>query len=146
VRLSRVITTHNRADLIRAVELAPLGAQFELVDDPRTTAQNRLMWALLNDISAQHFHGDPPEKWEPEDWKCAFMKAMGFKLTFMPALDGQGVVALGYRSSKLDKEKFSELIETIYEFGAGNGVRFRGDQDDRPIAAIAPPHRALTQG
>ena len=125
MRLSRTITASNRADLVRAVELAPLGAQLDLIDDPRTLAQNKLMWAMLNDVANQVSHGG--EQWEPEDWKCAFMKAMGFKIRFMPSLDGMGVVALGYHSSKLDKEKFSELIETIYQYGAEHGVRFRGE-------------------
>jgi hypothetical protein len=125
MRLTRTITASNRGELIRALEAAPLGAQFELVDDPRTLAQNRLMWALLNDVSAQLIWGG--EYRDPEDWKCAFMKALGVKLKFMPAIDGNGVVALGYRSSKLDKEKFSELIETIYSEGVSRGVRFHGE-------------------
>jgi NinB protein len=125
MRLSALITLRNRADLIRAVANAPVGAQFDLVDDPRTLAQNRLMWAQLTDVSDQLTHGG--EKWEPEDWKCCFMKALGFKLRFMPSLDGDGVVALGYRSSKLDKEKFSELIELIYSEGVKRGVVFHGE-------------------
>ena len=125
MRLSRTITESNRTELLRAVEHAPLGAQIDLIDDPRTTAQNKLMWAMLNDIAAQVKHCDEP--WEPEDWKCAFMRAMGCKIRFMPSLDGKGVVALGYHSSKLDKEKFSELIETIYDYGAKHGVVFRGE-------------------
>ena len=124
MRLTRTITETNRAELMAALKAAPVGATFELVDDPRTTQQNRLMWALLNDISDQVRHcGD---KYEPEAWKACFMKSIGLKLRFMPSLDGQSVVAVGYQSSKLDKEKFSELIEAIYEFGAQNGVRFRG--------------------
>lgn len=125
MRLSRVITARNRAELVRAVEAAPLGAQFELVDDPRTLAQNKLMWALLNDVSEQLTIAG--EKHDPDDWKCGFMKALGVKLTFMPAIDGNGVVALGYRSSKLDKGKFSELIELIYSEGARRGVVFHGE-------------------
>jgi hypothetical protein len=125
MRLSRTITASNRAELIRAVAQAPIGAQLDLIDDPRTVAQNRLMWSQLNDVAAQLVHGG--EKWEPEDWKCAFMKALGFKLRFMPSLDGDGVVALGYRSSKLDKEKFSELIDLIYAEGAQRGVVFHGE-------------------
>lgn len=124
MRISRTITERNRTELIKALELAPLGAQFDLVDDPRTTQQNRLMWGMLADIADQVTHCG--EKWEPEDYKCAFMKAMGVRCKIMPALDGDGVVATGYRSSKLDKEKFSELIETIYQYGARNGVHFRG--------------------
>ena len=125
MRLSRTITQANRADLVRAVEQAPTGAQLDLVDDPRTTAQNRLMWALLNDISDQLTHGG--EKWEPEAWKAAFLKAMGKKLQFMPSLDGKSVVAVGYHSSKLDKAEFSELIELIYAEGTQRGVVFHGE-------------------
>lgn len=125
MRLSRTVTASNRAELVRALEAAPLGAQFDLVDDPRTLAQNRLMWALLNDVSDQLTIGG--EKHDPEDWKSAFLKALGVKLRFMPAIDGDGVVALGYRSSKLDKEKFSELIELIYSEGAKRGVVFHGE-------------------
>ena len=125
MRISAHITVYNRADLIKAVANAPVGAQFDLVDDPRTSQQNRLMWGMLTNISDQVTHCG--EKWEAEAWKAAFLKAMGRKLTFMPSLDGEGVVAVGYRSSKLNKEEFSELIELIYEYGARNGVRFHGE-------------------
>jgi hypothetical protein len=131
VRLSRVITAHNRADLIRAVELAPLGAQFELIDAPRTLAQNRLMWRLLTLVADQVTHCG--EKWEPDDWRAGFLKAMGKKLRFMPALDGDGVVAIGYRSSKLSKPEMSEMIELIYSYGAEHGVEF----DDPPQKRVA---------
>ena len=124
MRLTRTITDTNRAELMAALKAAPVGATFELVDDPRTLAQNRLMWSLLNEVSAQLPWGNPPEHYEPEDWKCAFMKAAGHKLRFMPALDGDGVVALGYRSSKLNKEEFSDLVETIYSQGLQRGVVF----------------------
>jgi hypothetical protein len=122
MRLTRTITDTNRAELMAALKAAPVGATFELVDDPRTTAQNRLMWALLNEVSAQLTIGG--ERHEPEDFKCAFMKAAGHKLRFMPSLDGNGVVALGYRSSKLNKEEFADLIETIYSQGLQRGVVF----------------------
>jgi NinB protein len=126
MRLTRTITDTNRAELMAALKAAPVGAVFELVDDPRTLAQNKLMWALLNEVSSQLEWGDPPQNYEPEDWKNCFMKAAGHKLRFMPAIDGDGVVALGYRSSKLTKEKFSDLIETIYSQGLQRGVVFPG--------------------
>ena len=44
MRLSALVTVYNRAELIRAVANAPVGAQFDLVADPRTSHQNRLMW------------------------------------------------------------------------------------------------------
>jgi hypothetical protein len=120
VRLSRFITATNRDEILRAVEEAPLGSQIDLVIDPRTLAQNRLMWKLLSLISEAVTHGG--ERWAPDDWKCAFLKAMGKKMRFMPALDGDGVVAVGYHSSKLSKQEMSEMIEMIYSFGAEHGV------------------------
>jgi hypothetical protein len=125
VRLSRTITASNRAELVEAVKAAPVGAQLDLVDDPRTSAQNRLMWRLLNDVAGQVLHCG--EHWEPEDYKAAFLKMMGKKIRFMPALDGQGVVAVGYRSSRLSKQEMSEMVEAIYEYGARNGVKFHGE-------------------
>ena len=53
MRLTRTITDTNRDVLMAALKAAPVGATFELVDDPRTLAQNKLMWALLNEVSAQ---------------------------------------------------------------------------------------------
>jgi hypothetical protein len=127
MRVSRPITARNRADLVQLVKDAPEGAVLELVSDPRTLAQNRLMWAMLEDVADQLRHAG--EKWEADEWRCAFMKAVmkerGLKMRWMPALDGDGVVMLGYRTSKLDKEEFSELIETIHEYGSRNGVVFK---------------------
>jgi hypothetical protein len=124
LRLSRTITAKNRDEILRAVEHAPLGAQIELVTDLRTLAQNRMMWMLLGQLGEQLEHGG--EHYDAEAWKCAFLKAMGQKLAFMPALDGEGVVCIGYRSSKLGKEKFSELIERVFEYGSRHGVKFHG--------------------
>jgi hypothetical protein len=122
MRLSRTITAGNRAELVAAVEAAPLGAQLDLIDAPRTSAQNRLMWRLLRCIADQLEHCG--EHWEPEDYKAAFLKAMGKELRFMPALDGRGVVAVGYQSSRLSKVEMSEMVELIYEYGARHGVEF----------------------
>ena len=140
MRLSALVTVYNRADLIRAVGNAPVGAQFDLVDAPRSTQQNKLLWALLTQISNQVEHAG--ERWEPEAWKACFMKAIGLKLQFMPSLDGQSVVAVGYKSSHLDKEKFSELIESIYAFGATHGVDFEAEHGDA-LHGGARPGRAM---
>ena len=125
MRISALVTLRNKADLIKAVANAPVGAQFDLSDAPRTIPQNRLLWRLLTRISDQVEHAG--EKWEAEAWKACFMKAQGAKLRFMPSLDGESVVAVGYKSSHLDKEKFSELIESIYAFGAEHGVDFEAE-------------------
>jgi hypothetical protein len=136
MRLTRIVNDTNRAELMAALKAAPIGAQFDLVDDPRTSKQNRHMWALLNEVSAQLAWngeryvpaepGDPGRRYGPDDWKCAFMHAMGFTCGTMRALRGEGMVAIGYRSSHLDKETFADLIETIYSQGLQRGVVFPG--------------------
>ena len=126
MRISALITLHNKADLIKAVANAPVGAQFDLSDAPRTIPQNRLLWRLLTRISDQVEHAG--EHWEPEAWKACFMKAQGAKLRFMPSLDGESVVAVGYHSSRLSKEEMSDMIEMIFEFGARHGVDFETER------------------
>jgi hypothetical protein len=123
MRMSRTITAANRAMILSMVEAAPLGAQIELMDDPQTDPQRRLMFALLGELSEQLPHCG--ERLSKEDWKAVFLKAMGAKLRFVPALDGEGVVAVGYSSKILGKVKMSEMIERIYEYGARHGVTFR---------------------
>ena len=125
-RLARVITAQNRAEIIKAVEQAPLGARIELISDLRTLAQNKMMWALLGQLSEQLKHCG--EYYMPEDWKAVFLKAMGKTIRFVPALDGDGVVAVGFRSSKLSKEEMWEMVERIFEYGATHGVDFDARQ------------------
>jgi hypothetical protein len=123
MRLVRTITAKNRAEIARMVELVPEGAQVEIMSDPQTDPQRRLMFALLGDLSEQLLHCG--ERLSKEDWKAVFLKAGGAKLRWVPALDGEGVVAIGYSSKILGKVKMSEMIERIYEYGARHGVKFR---------------------
>jgi hypothetical protein len=120
VRLSRTITASNRAEIVRAVQAAPIGAQIELVDSPSTTPQRRLMRVLLADLAKQARHAG--QTWDAEAWKSAFMKALGWKCGFMPSLDGDGVVAVGYHSSKMSRAQMSEMISLMYQYGDEHGV------------------------
>jgi hypothetical protein len=129
MRLSRTLTAKNRDEILRAVELAPLGSQIELVSDLRTLAQNKMMWMLLSQLSEGLKHCGA--RYDPECWKAAFLKAMGKTLNFMPGLDGESVVCIGYRSSKLSKDEMSEMIERIYEYGSRHGVEFHGPKGSR---------------
>ena len=124
MRITRFITQANRVEILKIVEYLPLGAWVEIVDDPQTMKQRRLMYALLGELSHQLEHCG--EKYDKEAWKAAFLKASGRRLEFMPALDGEGVVAIGYHSSRLGKAEMSDLIERIYEYGARYGVVFPG--------------------
>jgi hypothetical protein len=146
MRISKTITASNRGELIRAVQAAPIGAQIELVDSPSTTPQRRLMRVLLADISKQVRHCG--QQWDSEAWKSAFLKALGYRCGFMPSLDGDGIVAIGYHSSKLSKQEMSDLISMMYAYGDENNVIWSEPKDkkDDPLQATAsnnPPAGTL---
>jgi hypothetical protein len=85
----------------------------------RIGEQNAKLWAMLSDVSRAKPQG---RQYPPEIWKALFMAECGFKPRFEPSLDGQGVVPIGYKSSRLSKAEFSDLIESIAAFGAEHGV------------------------
>jgi hypothetical protein len=112
----------------RLVDAAPQGAVCNIAEARRTSDQNALMWALLSEIA----RAKPQGRVLPtETWKALFMHQAGFKCTFEPSLDGQGVVPLGFKSSRLRKAEFSDLIEAIRAFAAEHGIEL---SDERQAA------------
>jgi hypothetical protein len=126
MRLSRAITPRNHGEIIRDVERAPLGWRVTIEEPRRTSQQNTLMWSLLQAFADQVEHCG--QKYPAETWKCIAMNALGKELQFVPSLDGQEIVALGYRSSELSKEEMSNLIEFLYAEGAKRGVVFHRER------------------
>lgn len=118
----------QRALAKRLVDQAPQGAVVRISPANRTLDQNAKMWALLSDVSRARPEG---RELTPEVWKSLFLHALGHSQRFEMALDGNGVVPVGFRSSRLTKEQFSGLIELIYEYGARHGVRW---SDERAAA------------
>lgn len=105
----------------QAIYQAPPGALVEVRAEPRSSAQNRLMWALLGEVSAQ-MNAKAGTSWHKqgftqEDWKVIFMHSLGMETRMAPGLDG-GFVPLGRRSSRLSRDEMSDLIELIRAFGA----------------------------
>lgn len=89
--------------------------------ETRSTAQNRLLFSCLDDISKQVvWHG---KKLDKLDWKNIFSATM-HKLEVVPNLDGTGFVALGQSTSKMTKKEMSEMIELIHAFGSERNVRW----------------------
>jgi hypothetical protein len=106
----------------RLIELAPLGAILNIRPATRTNEQNALMWALLSEISRAKPEG---RELTPEVWKSLFLHALGHAQRFEMALDGNGVVPVGFRSSRLTKEQMSDLIEMIHEYAARHGIELK---------------------
>jgi NinB protein len=124
MRFCRSITARNRADVIRDVANAPLGWRITIEQPRRTTAQNSLMWVLLEAFADQVEHFG--HRYDATTWKCIAMKALGKELQFAPSLDGHEIVALGYHSSDLSKAEMADMIEFLYAEGAKRGVVFHG--------------------
>lgn len=118
-------STRNRA--ISLVNCAPDGAVLNIRAATRTGEQNDKLWAMLSDISRAKPDG---RDYPPEIWKSLFMAEVGFKPRFEPSLDGRGVVPIGYKSSRLTKAEFSDLIEAIYAYGAEHGVPWSAPPTD----------------
>ena len=88
--------------------------------EKRSDAQNRRLWAMLADVSAQvNWHG---QKLTSEEWKDLLTAALK-RQKVVPGIDG-GFVVLGQRTSKMSRAEMSELQELIEAFGAEQGVRF----------------------
>jgi hypothetical protein len=89
--------------------------------ETRSNAQNARMWAMLTDVARSKPEG---REYTEEIWKCLFMSEAGFKAIWEPSLDGQGVVPIGFKSSRLTKAEFSDVIEAIYAYGSEHGVKW----------------------
>ena len=101
------------------VYAAPEGAVVNIRAATRTNDQNAKLWASLSDISRAKPEG---RNLPPDVWKCIFMHACGHQCQFQPSLDGKGVVPLGFKSSRLTKAEFSDLLECINAYAAEHGV------------------------
>ena len=87
----------------------------------RTIEQNKILWAMLTDISEQvNWHGN---KLSNEDWKHIFSAALS-QQRVVSNIDGNGFVALGKSTSKMSVAEMSDMIELIHAFGAERGVKF----------------------
>lgn len=94
----------------------------EIRPEKRSDAQNRRLWAMLADISAQvEWHG---KKLGAEDWKAIFTASLR-SMNVVPNLDNTGFVVLGQSTSRMTKAEMCELQELMEAFGAEKGVLFR---------------------
>ncbi len=116
-----IILYGNRHAAHRVIDAAPMGSVVTVKPPRRTVDQNALFWALLSDISRAKPEG---RTLTPDVWKSLFLHALDHAQRFEMALDGKGMVPVGFRSSRLSKDQMSDLIEVIREYGARHGVQF----------------------
>lgn len=119
-----ILSTDRQRDLAKQlVDRAPPGAVLNIREATRTSDQNALMWALLSDVSRARPEG---RNLTPDVWKSLFLHALDHSQRFEQALDGNGVIPVGFRSSRLTKPQMTDLIETIIEYGQRHQVKWSG--------------------
>ena len=111
----------NRARAAHWCKSAPHGSICNIRQATRTNEQNAKLWAMLSDVSRAKPEG---RELTPEVWKALFMAALGHAVRFEVGLDGSGVVPVGFRSSRLNKQEMSDLLEIIYEYGARHEIEW----------------------
>jgi len=104
------------------IDIAPPYSVVSIKGPTRTNDQNAKLWAMLSDISRAKPEG---RAYPPETWKVLFMHSLGFQQRFEQALDGQGVIPVGYRSSRLTVQQMSDLIEVIQEYAARHDIALK---------------------
>lgn len=122
--------TEVRPMFLRAWAAAKVMAKagsFELVLrlPTRSLDQNRKLWPMLQDIAHQlqwPVNGKL-QRMSREDWKDVLTAGFQQESRIAEGIAG-GHVFLGMRTSRMSKRQFSELVEFIYAFGSGRGVRF----------------------
>ena len=91
----------------------------------RTLEQNDYMWEILGKISRAKPMGIVET---PDNWKALAMNAAGHEVQFMQGLDGRPF-PVGFRSSKMNKEQMSQLIDWLLMFCAEQGVKLNDERN-----------------
>lgn len=108
----------------KALTMAGHRLVLEVRPEKRSDAQNRRLWAMLSDISAQvDWYG---QKLTSEEWKDVLSASLK-RTKVVPGLDG-GFVVCGQSTSRMTRAEMCELQDLMEAFGAQQGVKFRAPE------------------
>lgn len=102
--------------------------------DTRTSAQNRRMWSMLNDVAQQVEWGG--EKLDAEDWKDLITAALNREQKLVRGLNG-GLVALGSRTSRMTIAEMTEVMDYLSAWGAQQEPQVRFKVEDTGLLRSA---------
>ena len=109
---------HAWAECIKPLLIGGNRLVLEVKPEPRSSEQNRRLWAMLTDVASQvDWYG---QKLSPEDWKHIFTASLK-KTRAVPGIDG-GIVVLGQSTSRMTKAEMCDLQTLIEAFAAERGV------------------------
>lgn len=107
-------------EFARGLLMAGQPITVEVRKKKRSDGQNRLMWALLGELSEQvEWYG---RRLTADEWKHVLTASLT-RQDVVPGIDG-GFVVLGKSTSDMTAAEMNDLITLIEAFGAQRGVRF----------------------
>ena len=126
----------DRAKVMGWLKGCAYGYRVQVEEPKRTDVQNNRLWAMLGDIAkAGTING---KRYNPDQWKCVFMKAMGEDTEFLPTLDGNSFFPTGFRSSRLSVRQMADMQTFMEAWAAENMIQLRGQYEpDEQTAARA---------
>lgn len=111
----------------QAIDSAPEGYVCEIKEKTRTLEQNAKLHAMISEIAKQVVWNG--QKMPIHIWKrlcmAAYLRDKKENPLLVPALDGHGVDIIYEKTSQLNVQQCSELIEWCYSFGIENNVLFK---------------------
>lgn len=121
-----IVRDNNRAALAARVLALPAGYELTIAEPGRTTSQNAKLWPMLTDVSLAQPEG---RVMSTDNWKTCFLSALGHEIAWAEGLLGEPL-PLGFRSSKLSKRQFADLITFIYQWSDERGVTWSEPMPD----------------
>lgn len=133
-----LINDNVKSNVVAFIQSLPVDRRSPIIiearEESRSDKQNRMMWPLLKDLSAQVvWYG---ETLEPAEWKdlitvlVSQMQAPEKEQKSAPGING-GRVYFGVRTSQSSKRYMVEVIEAIFWFGTEHRVKFSEKSNSR---------------
>ena len=113
-----ILTKYNRELAHQMVDSAPDGHVVEIKPAKRSLEQNRLYWAILNDISEQVVLG---KSYEPSVWH-EYLRALFLPERVMELPDGS-IKMLEPSTAELNLAAFSEYVEKVIQWALQHNVK-----------------------
>ena len=110
---------------LKAMTVAGHKVSISAKPETRTTAQNRMLWACLSDLSAQvEWPVDGKAcKLAAEDWKHVLSAGLKKTQRVAQGIEG-GFVMLGQKTSRMTVAEMADLITLAHAFGDERGVKW----------------------
>jgi len=113
-----ILTKYNRELAHQMIDSAPDGHVVEVKPAKRSLEQNRLYWAILNDISEQVV---PGKAYEPSVWH-EYLRALFLPERVVELPDGS-VKMLEPSTAELKLDEFSQYVDKVIKWAVEHEVK-----------------------